>query len=270
MIARISLLFLLPALFLPCGSALAQQAVRSGTYATIHCDGQLYVPVTADEEQGIPLEVVDKAACGSRVTVLSDPQGYTVRVRTAAGKAGYVARYQIAMDAESKPTAAPARDVNGAAKEPVARPSGDSAAQQSGPQKPRVYVSDTASWNASGAFGNASSVAPGALYGGYNPDLVDIYQDFTSGCSTIAVTQKKSDADFVVLFDKGTPKKGVMGLHGLVKENKVTVLSKTGETLVSEADHSPDAAVAAACNAVSQPAHQSNVDGTRKSSDQLR
>lgn len=270
MIARTSLLFLFPAIFLPCGSALAQQPARSRTYATIQCDGQSYVPVTADQEQAIPLNVVDKAACGSRVTVLSDPQGYTVMVRTTAGKAGYVARYQLAMEAASKPTAASAGNMNGAAKAPVVRPPVDPAAQESGPRKPRVYVTDTASWNASGGFGNASSVAPGALYGGYNPELVDIYQDFTSGCSAIQVTQKKSDADFVVLFDKGTPKKGLMGLHGLVKVNKVTVLSKDGETLVSEADRSPDVAVATACNAVSQPTNQPNVDGTRKSSDRLR
>ena len=265
MIARRSLVLLLPAFVFACVSAFAQQPVRSGMHATIHCDGQAYVPVTADEEQAIPLEVVDKAACGSRVTVLSDPQGYTVMIRTAAGKVGYVARYQIAMEAASKPvTSSPAADVNDAAKAGTPQQAGDSAAQETGPRKPHVYVSDTASWNASGGFGRASSVAPGALYGGYNPELVDIYQDFTSDCSAITVTQKKTDADFVVLFDKGTPKKGFTGFHGLVKVNKVTVLSKTGETLLSEAERSPDVAVSAACNAVSQPASRSGSDASGK------
>ncbi|MGH9735559.1 MAG: hypothetical protein ACRD8A_13330 [Candidatus Acidiferrales bacterium] len=270
MIARTARLLLAGALFFACGSAFAQQ-IASRTRATIQCDGQAYVPVTSDEEQAIPLEVVDKAPCGSHVTVLSDPQGYTVMVRTAAGKVGYVARHQIAVEAESKPaTTSAVRDASGNAKAAMVPAAQDSAAQQKGPRKPRVYVSDTASWNASGGFGNSSSVAPGALYGGYNPELVDVYQDFTSDCAAMTVTQKKSDADFVVLFDKGTPKKGFTGLHGLVKVNRVTVLSKTGETLVSEADHSPDAAVAAACNAVSQPANLSNVDATKTSPDSPR
>lgn len=267
MIARTRLLLLLSVLLLASGPAFAQQ-IASRTRATIQCDGQSYVPVTADEEQAIPLEVVDKAACGSRVTVLSDPQGYTVMVRTAAGKVGYVARHQLAVEAAPKRAASSsAEDANGIAKASASQTSADSATQEKGPRKPRVYVSDTASWNASGGFSRASSIAPDALYGGYNPEMADIYQDFTSDCSAIEVTQKKSDADFVVLFDKGTPKKGFTGLHGLVKVNKVTVLSKSGETLVSEADRSSDAAVAAACTAVSRPANPSNVAATGKSSD---
>lgn len=267
MVARTARLLLASALFFACGPAFSQQ-IASRTRAAIQCDGQSYVPVTADEEQAIPLEVVDKAACGSRVTVLSDPQGYTVMIRTSAGKVGYVARHQLAVEAASKPaTTSAVRDASGNAETAMASTSQDTPAQEKGTGKPRVYVSDTASWDASGGFGRSSSVAPGALYGGYNPELVDIYQDFTSNCSTIAVTQKKSDADFVVLFDKGTPKKGFTGLHGLVKVNKVTVLSKSGETLASQADRSPDVAVAAACNAVSQPSNLSHVDPTRKSTD---
>lgn len=267
MIARTASLLLLGALFFACSSAFAQQPTATKGHATIRCDGQTYVPVTVDEEQGLPFQLVDKAACGSRVTILSDPQGYTVKVRTAAGKTGYVARYQIVIEDAAKPsTSAPAGEANDSAKAAPSQPSTESTRQENGPSKPRVYVSDTESWNESGGFGNPSSVAPGALYGGYNPDLVDVYQDFTSGCSAITVTQKKADADFVVLFDKGTPKKGFAGLHGLVKVNKVTVLSKTGGTLLSETARSEDAAVTMACSAVSQP--PANASGAARQSSQ--
>lgn len=248
----------------------AQQTVVRGTHATIQCESQTYVPVTADEEQGIPLQLVDKADCGSQVTVLSDPQGYTVKVRTAAGRIGYVARYQIAIESapsnsDDKRAAAAAAVIRSDLQSSEPARAASAPAEDHGPRKPRVYVSDTASWNASGGFSRASSIAPDALYGGYDPDLTDIYQDFTSDCSAITVTQKKGDADFVVLFDKGTPKKGLKGLHGLVKVNKVTILSKSGETLLSETARSSDVAVTAACNAVSQPASGASPDATHQS-----
>jgi hypothetical protein len=248
---------LLISIFIASGApASAQQVAATGAHATIQCESQPYVPVTADAEQAMPFHLVDQAACGSQVTVLSDPQGYTVKVRTTSGKIGYVARYQIAIEpaVKSAATTSAAADANRSslpATQSAAAP--DSSAQENGQRQPHVYVSDTASWNSSGGFSRASSVAPGALYGGYNPELTDIYQDFTSDCSAITVTQKKSDADFVVLFDKGTPKKGFTGLHGLVKVNKVTVLAKSGETLLSNTARSEDVAVSMACNAVSQP-----------------
>lgn len=262
-IARTASLLLLGTFVFAAGPALAQQPTATKGHATIRCDGQAYVPVTADEEQGLPLQLVDKAACGSRATILSDPQGYTVKVRTAAGKIGYVARYQIVIEAAAKPSV-PVEEANDSARTAPSQPSAESA-RENASNKPRVYVSDTQSWNESGGFGNPSSVAPGALYGGYNPELVDIYQDFTSNCSAITVTQKKADAEFVVLFDKGTPKKGFTGLHGLVKVNKVTVLSKTDETLLSETARSEDVAVTMACNAVSQPSANAS-DAARQSS----
>ena len=200
--------------------------------ATIRCDGQAYVPITADEEQQLPLQIVEKAACGEAVTVLTDPQGYTARVRTASGKAGYVARYQLVMDAAPLYTNSAAPDGNSG--RPAAPPTESAAspvatAGQNAAGKPHVYVSDTASWNASGGFSNPSSVPKGALYGGYDPGMVDIYQDFISGCSVMSVTQEKSRADVAVLFDKGSSKQGWTGLQSLVNINKLTELTPSVE-----------------------------------------
>ncbi len=248
-------LLLLPGLFFACGAVWAQQPAATGAHATIQCGGQAYVPVTADKEQGIPPQIVEKAACGEQVTVLSDPQGYTVQVRTAAGTVGYVARYQIATETAPKATSsADTAETNQPGESSGESSATNSSGEQKGPRKPRVYVSDSASWEASGGFSNSSSVAKGALYGGYNPDMVDIYQDFTSDCSAITVTQEKAKADFAVLFDKGSSKKGWTGLGGLVKVNKVTVLGRNGETVLSQSAHSSDAAVKMACEAVSEAA----------------
>jgi hypothetical protein len=230
--------------------------------ATIKCHGEPYVSVTVDAEQAVPLQVVATLNCNEQVSILSDPQGYTVKVRTTSGKIGYVARFEVVIDS-SKQEATAARTTLDAstARSNDAQTQGGAAAQVGEPRpdtqgggvpKLRVYVSDTDSWTASGGFGNPSSVAPGNLYGGYNPELVDIYQDFTSDCPVAMVTQQKSNADYVVLFDKQSSKKGITGLGGLVKVNKVTVLSKSGDTLLSQTSHSVDTAVKMACDAIGQ------------------
>jgi hypothetical protein len=238
---------------LSAGSAWAQRTAPAGAHATITCAGSAYVPITADAEQAIPLQLVEKAACGEKLVILSDDQGYTVQVRTAMGNIGYVARYQIAVDPENKRSTPAANTTSTPERRDEPRSQQDSAAERDASSKPHVYISDTGSWTASGGFGNSSSVAPGDLYGGYNPDMVDIYQDFTSDCAAVSVTQEKSKADFVVLFDKDSSKKGIMGLGGLVKVNKVSVLSRTGETLLTQTARSGNTAVRMACAALAKP-----------------
>jgi len=61
----------------------------------ISCNGYLSVPMTADQEQSLPLQVIANLECGQEVAVLSDAEGYTVNIRTADGKNGYVARMYL-------------------------------------------------------------------------------------------------------------------------------------------------------------------------------
>jgi hypothetical protein len=65
----------------------------------ISCKGYETVPMTADAEQGLPLQVVASLECGQEVSVLSNLEGYTVRIQTEDGKNGYVAHMFL-----SKPT----------------------------------------------------------------------------------------------------------------------------------------------------------------------
>jgi len=235
----------------------AQPQLDSGA-ATIKCHDQSYVSVTADAEQAVPLQVVASLNCNEAVTILSDTQGYTVKIRTASGKIGYVARFEVETDSTKQEAVAMksiSTETNGAPLQGQGAEPTTGESRPDGPDndsKPRIYVSDTESWAASGGFGNPSSVASGSLYGGYNPEMVDIYQDFTSDCPAAVVTQQKTKAEYAVLFDKQTSKKGLSGLGGLVKVNKVVVLSRTGETLLSQTSHSIDTAVRSACDAIAQ------------------
>jgi hypothetical protein len=248
-----------------CGPAWAQQRPQpssgsGGVPARIKCQNEPYVTITSDAEQALPLRLVTTAACNESVVALSDTQGYTVKVQTASGKIGYVTRYEIVVDTSARE----ASPVQSASVSVNANPS-QMQSQQATPRaepspvpdekgsKPRVYITDAETWAEIGGFGNPSpAVGESGYVPGYNPDMVSIYQDFTSDCAVVAVTQEKSKADFAVLFDRGTGKKGFTGFGGLVKVNKVTVVTRSGETLVSQALHSEDATVKLACDAIGQ------------------
>jgi|HubBroStandDraft_1064217.scaffolds.fasta_scaffold01924_5 hypothetical protein len=248
-----------------CGPVWAQQRPQpssdsGGTPARIKCQNEPYVTITSDAEQALPLRLVATAACNESVIALSDTQGYTVKVQTASGKIGYITRYEIVVDTsmrEASPPQSASVSTNGNANQtqsqqakPMAEPA--PAPDEKG-SKPRVYITDTETWTEIGGFGNPNPSVGGSGYvPGYNPDMVSIYQDFTSDCAVVTVTQEKSKAEFAVLFDKGTGKKGFTGFGGLVKVNKVTVVTRSGETLVSQALHSEDATVKLACDAIGQ------------------
>jgi hypothetical protein len=73
----------------------AAPASNSILISTISCNGNLGVPMTTDQEQSLPLQILATLDCGQEVAVLSDIEGYTVNIRTQDGKNGYVARMYL-------------------------------------------------------------------------------------------------------------------------------------------------------------------------------
>jgi hypothetical protein len=61
----------------------------------INCPGVRSVPMTADPEQSLPLQVIATLKCGEDITVLANDEGYTVKIQTADGKIGYVAAMYV-------------------------------------------------------------------------------------------------------------------------------------------------------------------------------
>jgi hypothetical protein len=84
---------------------------------TVICRGVQNVPVTADAEQSLPMQLVARLNCGDEVAVLSDSEGYTVNIRTADGKDGYVARLYLSEHAAVKDR----RDVEAVVNNGIAR-----------------------------------------------------------------------------------------------------------------------------------------------------
>src|SRR5712692_1958312 len=109
-------LFLLP-------SSRAQNAGQTEPAAAaplwrINCPGVPNVPMTSDAEQSLPLQVVATLKCGEEVTVLANDEGYTVKVKNADGKIGYVAAamYLKKIPAPKRPRANSAALAHGVAR----------------------------------------------------------------------------------------------------------------------------------------------------------
>ena len=71
---------------------------------SILCRGGSKVPMTADAEQALPLKIVALLDCGQPVSLLSNSEGYTVNVRAADGKSGYVVWMNVAKGEVIAPT----------------------------------------------------------------------------------------------------------------------------------------------------------------------
>ncbi len=82
---------LVPASRAQADSQPAANAAPAAPTWKISCPGVRNVPMTADAEQSLPLQVIATLKCGEEVTVLANDEGYTVKVKNADGKTGYVA-----------------------------------------------------------------------------------------------------------------------------------------------------------------------------------
>lgn len=93
----------------------------AAAHALLKCPGMTSVPMTSDAEQALPLRTVANLTCGQNVTILSDAEGYTARIRTTDGKEGYVALMYLWMGASAPAPAPKAEMVSANATNGVAR-----------------------------------------------------------------------------------------------------------------------------------------------------
>jgi hypothetical protein len=89
--------------------------------STISCNGYLNVPMTVDQEQALPMQIMATLECGQQVTVLSDMDAYTVNVLTQDGKNGYVARMYLTYPTRKRIDSAPLPSENAAVSNGIAR-----------------------------------------------------------------------------------------------------------------------------------------------------
>lgn len=110
--------------------------------------------------------------------------------------------------------------------------------------KPRVYVSDSNSWQTSGGFYASHGTASGSFSGGARPQTVEIIKTFGQRCPGVLVTMDKSKADYIILFDR----EGGKGV--VLKHDKIAVFKKDGDVLYSGSTRSVGNAVQDSCGAI--------------------
>jgi hypothetical protein len=82
--------------FVPTSQAQTTNApVAAAPTWSINCPGVRNVPMTADPQQSLPLQIVATLKCGEEVTVLANDEGYTMQIQTADGTIGHVAAMYI-------------------------------------------------------------------------------------------------------------------------------------------------------------------------------
>ena len=119
-----------------------------------------------------------------------------------------------------------------------------SSTAQTNPQKARVFISDSESWETSGNAGGANGTFAAHSAGGARPQTAEIIKTFGERCPDVIVNNKPDKADYVVLLDHE-------GGKGLVKrDNKMAVFNKDGDSIVSHSTRSLGNAVKDACDAI--------------------
>jgi hypothetical protein len=114
-------------------------------------------------------------------------------------------------------------------------------------EKPRIFITDSPSWSASGGFGAANGTGAGAMAAGSSPQTVEVIDDFAKQCPSVTVTSDKSNADFVVLFDRDAAAKA---RTVLARADKIAVFRKNGDLVYSGKTRSVMNGVKDACVAI--------------------
>ena len=110
--------------------------------------------------------------------------------------------------------------------------------------KPRIFVTDSKSWEISGGFGASGGNAAGYTKGGARPQTAEIIKTFNERCPDTLVTMKQETADYIVMLDHEGGKDLVR------KDNKFAVFDKNGDAIKSGSTRSLGNSVKEGCSAI--------------------
>jgi PEGA domain len=118
-----------------------------------------------------------------------------------------------------------------------------SAPGKTGP--PRVFITDSTSWETHGFVSGSSSGFAGASHGGARPQTAEIIKTFGQRCPGVIINSKVQVSDYVVELDH----EGGKGF--LNHKDKVAVFVQTsGDSIFSKSTLSVGGSVQDACNAI--------------------
>ena len=92
--------------------------------------------------------------------------------------------------------------------------------------KPRIFITDSKSWEVSGAVGGTADGFGGTSKGGARPQTAEIIKTFGERCPLVIVNNRQEKADYVVLLDHEG------GKDLISRDNKVVVFNKGGDSIM--------------------------------------
>jgi hypothetical protein len=117
--------------------------------------------------------------------------------------------------------------------------------QPSSTEKPRVFITDSQSWEVEGSAGGANGAFAAHSSGGARPQTAEIIKTFGQRCPDVTVNNKQASADYIVVLDH----EGGKGY--LRHRNKVAVFERvSGDAVVSHSTLSLGGSVQEACEGI--------------------
>jgi hypothetical protein len=110
--------------------------------------------------------------------------------------------------------------------------------------KPRLYVTDSQSWQIAGGVGGSSKGFGGIGSGGARPQTAEIIKIFNEKCASCIVTANKDKADYVVILEHEG------GKEPFSRDNKFALFNKDGDVIKSGSTRSLGNAVKDACRVI--------------------
>jgi hypothetical protein len=112
-------------------------------------------------------------------------------------------------------------------------------------EKPRVFITDSESWEMSGSAAGANGAFAAQSHGGARPQTAEIIKTFGERCPQVIVNNKQEIADYIVVLDH----EGGKGY--LRHRNKVAVFEHlSGDVIMSKSTLSVGGSVEDACNGI--------------------
>jgi len=118
------------------------------------------------------------------------------------------------------------------------------AAQEPEKAKPRVFITDSQSWEIAGGFAASGGSASGIVRGGARPQTAEIIKTFGEKCPDVTVTMNSDNADYIILLDR----EGGKALY--LKDSKFAVFKKDGDSIKAGSTRTIGGAVKDACAAL--------------------
>ncbi|PYP85665.1 MAG: hypothetical protein DMF61_16170 [Blastocatellia bacterium AA13] len=111
-------------------------------------------------------------------------------------------------------------------------------------ERPRIFVTDSQSWEISGGFGGGGDAVAGSQSGGARPQTAEVIKTFGERCKDCVVTIKKEKADYIVILEHEG------GKEFFRKDNKFAIFNKNGDAIGSGSTRTLGNSVKEACDSM--------------------